>query len=196
MMKLKIQMDDLPPPPLILTPQPQYGQSNPGFTGSPETELQPRPPVHHRSISSNLNRTTADRYCYIDDPSEEPSPPPVISHKRYGSLPMGNRAPYRRYEYIQDAPPVHQGRYDYIEQQQLQQRAAPTPAPPPPQQQQVVMQMNSPARTSYRSADTHYNSLGPDGVDANQSGHWVDEDVYSRRQICTPKGGLDILRWV
>ncbi|XP_008202024.1 ataxin-2 homolog [Nasonia vitripennis] len=231
----QFQVDDLPPPPAVHQPQPQYGQVNPAFNSSPEVAVPNRPPPLHRSVA-NLNHTTADRYCYIDDRVEAPSPPPPANaHKRYGSLPMGRPNPYayrnNRYEYIQDDASVqvqvqvqpvpghpqqqmptvsaNTSRYEYIQQQEVQQRAALSPQQqqqqmivqqpqqqqmtPQQQQRQVLSRQNSVRASvrSYRNPDAHYQSLGPDSIEA-QEARWNEEDkgMYntSRRQIQTPRG--------
>lgn len=232
MLFISIQVDDLPPPPAVHQPQPQYGQVNPAFNSSPEVVAPNRPPPLHRSVA-NLNHTTADRYCYIDDHVEAPSPPPPANaHKRYGSLPMGRQNPYayrtNRYEYIQDdasvqvqvqpipghpqqqmaTAMVNASRYEYIQQQEVQQRAAPSPQQqqiihqqlqqqmtPQQQQRQLPSRQNSVRSSvrSYRNPDAHYQSLGPDGIEA-QEVRWNEEDREqcntSRRQIQTPRGRL------
>ncbi|XP_014208034.1 uncharacterized protein LOC106639099 [Copidosoma floridanum] len=204
----QFQLEELPPPPEVQ--QSDFGQVNQAFHGSPESELSTG--HHHRRTVSNLNHTTADRYCYIDESADQPPPPPstssaTVSHKRYGSLPLGgaDRRPYaynrtNRYEYIQDdvqlqvqcqpqQPAVMtaataSSRYEYIEKQQVQQRVCPAP----PSQQTPV---RSAART-YRSANTHYTSLAPD-AEVNDPSHWNEDDardwdVPQRRQINTPNG--------
>ncbi|KAJ8684482.1 hypothetical protein QAD02_020274 [Eretmocerus hayati] len=178
---------------------------------------------HQRSTSNlNRTATDRYCYIDDDPEAASPQPVPTSALRRYGSLPLG-RPEHRayaykahRYEYIHDDLHLQQiqqqqlhhqlavsgPRYEYVEEQRVQQRSAPTPAQM--QQPHELMeareaQATPPARSaggpcdSYRSADAHYTTLGPEAPETlREAAHWSDEGNpwgSPRHQIInTPRG--------